>query len=134
MSLDPKRVQSVFLKAIEAPSHAERAAVLDRECGPDTDLRQRVEALLRAHDEPGSFSPPAAAPPGATPTLPQAADGPFPSSEYDEPATAIGTVIAGKYKLIEAIGEGGMGSVYMAQQTEPVRRMVAVKVIKAGMD
>jgi len=50
------------------------------------------------------------------------------------PPHALGTVIVGRYKLIEVIGEGGMGTVYMAQQTEPVKRMVAVKVIKAGMD
>src|SRR5262245_35536240 len=54
MAIDPKRVQAVFLAAVADPDPAGRAAVLDRECGPDADLRLRVEALLKANDEPGS--------------------------------------------------------------------------------
>ena len=57
-----------------------------------------------------------------------------PTEDYGDPTPAVGSIVAGKYKLIEATGEGGMGSVFMAQQTEPVKRVVAVKVIKAGMD
>src|SRR6202011_3561136 len=56
------------------------------------------------------------------------------TEDYVDPTACVGSVVADKYKLIEEIGEGGMGSVYMAQQTEPVKRAVAVKVIKAGMD
>src|SRR6516162_7934058 len=55
MSLDSQRVQSLFLAAVEAGTPAARAALLERECGADAELRQRVEALLRAHDESGSF-------------------------------------------------------------------------------
>ena len=123
MSIDRKRVQAVFLVAVEQTDPAGRAAVLERECGPDAELRQRVEALLRAHDAPGSLL-----------------DGPAKASEQtvDEvPANqpeAVGAVVAGRYKLLQKIGEGGMGSVFMAEQTRPVKRMVAFKVIKAGMD
>src|SRR5262249_24503881 len=56
------------------------------------------------------------------------------TEDYGDPTARVGSIVAGKYKLIEESGEGGMGSVYMAQQTEPVQRVVAVKVIKAGMD
>src|SRR5205085_5176295 len=56
------------------------------------------------------------------------------TEDYGDPTARVGSVVTGKYKLIEEIGEGGMGSVYMAQQMEPVKRAVAVKVIKAGMD
>src|SRR6185436_16102155 len=82
-------------------------------------LQQRVELLLKAHSDPGSFlkAPPAV--PGAT----------VDESQQERPGTVIGS-----YKLIEQIGEGGMGTVWMAQQTEPVKRLVALKVIKAGMD
>jgi serine/threonine protein kinase len=116
MPADPKRVQELFLAAV---AQADRAAVLDRECGADAELRQRVEALLRAHDAPGG--------------LPEGAgteDVPPPPA----PADALGTIVAGRYKLLQRIGEGGMGAVYMAEQTQPVKRMVALKVVKAGLD
>ncbi len=125
MPVDAKRAQQIFLAALEAASPAERAAVLDRECAGDMVLRSRVETLLRAHDEPdGPLDRPAA----------EGATGPVPAADPAGPIDGVGSVLAGRYKLLEAIGEGGMGSVYMAQQTEPVRRLVAVKVIKAGMD
>jgi serine/threonine protein kinase/tetratricopeptide (TPR) repeat protein len=84
------------------------------------ELRRRVEALLRAHHEPGSLLDKPAAGPGII-------DEPPPLNEI--PGTRIGP-----YKLLQDIGEGGMGTVWMAEQQEPVRRLVAVKVIKAGMD
>ena len=110
--------EALFEQALEVPA-ADRPAFLAAACGPDATLRRRVENLLAAHDRPGSFldRPPA----GGT-------------AAFDDPDAVVGTVIAGKYKLLEPIGEGGMGSVFMAQQTEPVKRLVAVKVIKAGMD
>src|SRR5262249_13261970 len=85
--------------------------------------RQRLEALLREHAELGSFleSPPAAMASGAGPTIA------YPRSE------GPGTII-GPYKLLESIGEGGMGTVYMTEQVRPVRRKVALKIIKPGMD
>jgi serine/threonine protein kinase/tetratricopeptide (TPR) repeat protein len=131
MPADPQRVQAVFLAAIEAADPTARAALLTRECGDDAELRQRVDALLQAHDQSGSsLDHPAAE--GATSDdvvpgrwidpagMPPAAEGP-------------GSRI-GPYKLLQQIGEGGMGVVYMAEQTEPVQRKVALKIIKAGMD
>lgn len=136
-----RNARDIFLAALElAP--ADRAAYLDEACGGDAALRVRVEALLRANDEPGAFLSEAkpAAPNDATGDF--AAAGRTATFGSDAGATSdlpgrdehVGAVLAGKYKLIEEIGEGGMGSVYMAQQTEPVKRAVAVKVIKAGMD
>src|SRR5258708_8746875 len=122
MPIDPNRVQSVLLAAVQQ-AVGPRALLLERECGCDSELRQRVEPLLLAHDEPGSFleSRPAAL--AATLDLP----GEPPIGE--KPGTQIGP-----YKLLQQIGEGGMGTVYMAEQTQPVQRKVALKVIKAGMD
>jgi serine/threonine protein kinase len=128
MVTDPKRVQAVFLTAVADPSPAGRAALLDRECGADADLRRRVEALLKANDEPGSFlDRPAGGRTGAYTPDPDAASAAPAAAEV--PGTRVGP-----YKLLQVIGEGGMGAVWMAEQHEPVRRMVALKVIKAGMD
>src|SRR5262245_40672942 len=139
MPIDPKRVQAVFLAAVAQPTAAERAAYLDEGCGQEVELRQRVELLLRAHDDPGSFLGLPAQDPGAT-AAPQPGageDGSPPSNEQaTEPCSSAecpGTVI-GRYKLLEHIGEGGMGTVWMAQQIEPVKRLVAIKLIKPGMD
>jgi serine/threonine protein kinase len=112
---------SIFAGAIERRSLEERAAFLDASCGADGGLRQRIEALLRAHDEAGGFlrERPEAVDPAAT-AQPRTGEGP-------------GTVI-GPYKLLEQIGEGGFGVVFMAEQAEPVRRHVALKVLKPGMD
>src|SRR5262245_25111388 len=97
-----------------------RAAYLDEVCGEDAALRQRVEQFLAAQADLGSFlEPPAAAPLIAT---------------VDEPIReGPGTVIS-PYKLLEQIGEGGFGVVFLAEQTQPVRRKVALKVLKPGMD
>jgi serine/threonine protein kinase/tetratricopeptide (TPR) repeat protein len=126
MAVDAARAKSLFLAASDLADSAERAAYLDRECGGDADLRARVEALLRAND---------AAP---LPVAPQAtvdsAPGHPATEDHADPTARVGALLAGKYKLIEEIGEGGMGSVFMAQQTALVKRAVAVKVIKAGMD
>jgi WD40 repeat protein/serine/threonine protein kinase len=116
---DPKRVQSVFLAAAAQDSPAARAAVLDRECGPDAELRARVETLLRAHDAPGPF-------------LDSVPSDPLRTTDAS-PVEGPGTVI-GSYKLLEQLGEGGFGVVYLADQAEPVRRKVALKVLKPGMD
>jgi WD40 repeat protein/serine/threonine protein kinase len=127
MPVDTARVKSLFLAASDLADPAERAAFLDRECGDDADLRARVEALLRANDAaPGLPVAPAV-------TVDSAAGKPE-TADYGDPTARVGAVLAGKYKLVEAIGEGGMGSVFMSQQTEPVKRAVAVKVVKAGMD
>ncbi len=129
MAVDSARAKSLFLAASDLADAAERAAYLERECGGDVELRSRVEALLRAND--AAPLPPAEAGDGTSVHVPQR----LPQTEdHGDPTARIGSILAGKYKLIEEIGEGGMGSVYMAQQTEPVKRAVAVKVIKAGMD
>ena len=120
MPIDSKRVQAIFLVAVE---QADRAAILDRECGNDLELRRRVEALLKAHDEPASYLDQPAV---ELAELNRTIDEP-PITE--RPGTMIGP-----YKLKEQIGEGGFGLVFVAEQQEPVRRKVALKVIKPGMD
>src|SRR5262249_42053958 len=120
MPADPQQVQAVFLAAAEQDSAAGRVAVLDRLCGADVELRRRVETLLRAHAAPGPFLESPVADPVATGAEPAVGERP-------------GTVI-GPYKLMEQIGEGGMGLVFVAEQSQPVRRKVALKVLKPGMD
>jgi serine/threonine protein kinase/tetratricopeptide (TPR) repeat protein len=129
MAVDAVRAKSLFLAASDLADPAERAAYLQQECGGDAELRGRVEVLLRAND-----GAPLAPPEPVDRTSVYAAGERPQTEDYGDPTATIGSVLAGKYKLIEEIGEGGMGSVYMAQQTEPVKRAVAVKVIKAGMD
>jgi len=109
----------IFNAAAELVDDAERKAFLDKACGGDAPLREEIENLLRRDREAGSFleSPP----PGLGATIDHS------------PTEAIGTLI-GSYKLLEQIGEGGMGLVYMAAQQQPVRRLVALKLIKPGMD
>src|SRR5262245_36740895 len=111
--------KSLFFAAIEITSVDERAAYLDRACRDDTQLRAEVEALLRAHHEPQRLLD---APEAVVPTVDEA-------SHREQPGTVIGP-----YKLLEQIGEGGFGVVFAAEQTHPVRRKVALKILKAGMD
>src|SRR4051812_37941395 len=120
---EEKNAKSIFLEAIEKPV-AERAAYLDEVAGDDTALRVRVEALLAAHDNPDSFLQQPQAEFGATVDL-------FPA---EPPLAERAGTLVGPYKLLEQIGEGGMGVVYMAEQQVPIRRRVALKVIKVGMD
>ncbi|AMV16935.1 serine/threonine-protein kinase [Planctomyces sp. SH-PL14] len=116
------RANEILVHAIEAGFPADRKAVLDRECAGDDGLRTLVEQLLQAHDAAQSFlQEPLAS--GASTRL----AGP------DTALDATGQEI-GPYKLLQVIGTGGMGTVYLAEQHEPVRRKVALKVIKAGMD
>jgi serine/threonine protein kinase len=116
MSADPQQVKSLFLAAA-LKSAAERAAYLDEVCGRDAELRRRVEQLLQAHEQGSNF-------------LQEPADT---TINVAPPVGAAGSRI-GPYKLLQSIGEGGMGTVWMAEQTEPVRRLVALKLIKAGLD
>jgi serine/threonine protein kinase/tetratricopeptide (TPR) repeat protein len=118
---DPElKLRELFSKALECQAAEEQAAFLDQVCQGDAELRARLEELLQAHREAGSFLQEPSAFQPTTVDVPPVQEPP-------------GTVI-GPYKLLEQIGEGGMGTVWMAQQTEPVRRLVAVKLIKAGMD
>lgn len=116
----------IFTDALKLASASERAAYLDAVCSGDPQLRAGVEALLQAHASDPGFLENSASSFGVTVDSPAARSAPTPGE-------AAGTVI-GPYKLIEQIGEGGMGTVWMAQQTDPVKRLVAVKLIKAGMD
>src|SRR6516162_2304633 len=111
--------EAIFFAALERPP-ADRAAFLDQACGGDAGLRARIEQMLAAQPHLGGFleQPPAEAGPDVPPAGPP-----------EPPAEAPGAVIAGKYKLLQRIGDGGMGSVWMANQLEPVRRRVAVKLI-----
>ena len=115
----------LFAAAIATADPSLRAALLERECAGRPDVRNRLDQLLAAHfksnplldsPEPNDTTPHASAG-SETDPLPAAAESP-------------GTVIAGRYKLLQQIGEGGMGSVWMADQTEPVKRRVAVKLIR----
>src|SRR5688572_27835253 len=110
----PRKARDVFLAAIKLPAQ-EREGYLQQACGGDQDLHRRVSALLQAQAEIGSFH-------GA------------PALTVEQPITGSPGAVIGPYKLLEQIGEGGFGVVFMAEQTEPVRRKVALKLLKPGMD
>jgi serine/threonine protein kinase/tetratricopeptide (TPR) repeat protein len=111
--------KEIFLEAIEIASLEERAAYLVAACGGDRQLREEVEALLLAYNRPRRlFDSP---------------DSLKPTDAHEPPTEEEGSLV-GPYKLMEQIGEGGMGVVYVAEQSHPVRRKVALKVIKPGMD
>ena len=119
-----KSLRALFNEALERDDPGERARFLDEVCGADAVLRGRVEKLLRAHEEAGGFfSEPSKVPPSAHAT------GTIALPLTEKPGDKIG-----RYKVLQLIGEGGCGVVYMAEQQEPVRRRVALKVIKPGMD
>ncbi len=109
----------LFIDAMKLDDEAERAAFLERMCAGDSKLKQRVEALIGANDQAGSFLKQPAPDANATMNAPQ--------------VEKIGSQI-GRYKLRELLGEGGMGTVFVAEQERPVRRKVALKLIKLGMD
>src|SRR5262245_21163275 len=112
--------RDIFFAALEKDDPTERAALLEEACGADAELRERVERLLDAHERQESFIldwPPARF-----------------DATVDQPINDRAGTLIGPYKLLEQIGEGGFGVVFMAEQERPVRRRVALKVIKAGMD
>ncbi len=116
---EPTNEESIYHAAAAKPA-GERAAYLREVCQGDPALQTRVETLLESRDEAGDFL--------ETPVL-----GPDVVADAPPVIETPGTVI-GRYKLLEKIGEGGMAVVYMAEQTEPIRRKVALKIIKLGMD
>jgi serine/threonine protein kinase/Flp pilus assembly protein TadD len=111
--------ESIFAQALEIGPSAERAAFLDRSCGDNRALRAEVEALLRANERCGDLL-----------DLPERP----PATVDEQPLREGPGAVIGPYKLLEQIGEGGFGVVFMAEQTQPVRRKVALKVLKPGMD
>jgi eukaryotic-like serine/threonine-protein kinase len=117
---NPSPLEAIFFAALEKGSQQERAAYLDLACTGDPELRRHVEKMLAAQAQAGSF-------------LEQPARSPV-VSVYEQPMSEGPGTVIGHYKLLQQIGEGGMGTVYMAEQTQPVQRKVALKVIKPGMD
>jgi serine/threonine protein kinase/Flp pilus assembly protein TadD len=117
MSTPVNPARAIFLEAIEQPDAAARVRFIDHACAGDADLRLRVERLLESHKQLGSFLD---EPPSPEATIAQS---------LEKPGTQIGP-----YKLLQQIGEGGMGVVYMAEQERPVKRRLALKIIKPGMD
>jgi eukaryotic-like serine/threonine-protein kinase len=122
--MNTDREEEVFDVARDIASTGERAAYLAKACGADAPLRQRIEQMLAADAAAGEFFKTQDAP---SPTVIVAEASLSPSIEK------AGDRI-GRYKLLQQIGEGGMGLVYMAEQDQPVRRSVALKIIKLGMD
>lgn len=116
MSDNPDRFFTIFTEAVQLPAD-QRAIYLDQACGGDHVLRQRIEKLLHANLKAGGFL-------SEIPARSRHATG-----VGEKPGDRIGS-----YKLLQQIGEGGCGVVFMAEQQEPVRRRVALKIIKPGMD
>jgi serine/threonine protein kinase/Tol biopolymer transport system component/tetratricopeptide (TPR) repeat protein len=116
----PKDIKLIVAEVLERETAEERAAYLTTACGDDAALRAEVESLLRLAPQMGDFLEAPILGSGVILDEPPVVEG---------PGSAIG-----RYKLLEKIGEGGMAVVYMAEQTEPIRRKVALKIIKLGMD
>ena len=121
MNAISQKAKEIFVSLVDGIAEAEREKRADEACQGDVELRRRVHALLLAHAQPDS-------------RLEHAAfDFPLTVDRSIETTEKLGTLI-GPYKLLEQIGEGGMGLVYMAEQQRPMRRLVALKLIKPGMD
>ncbi|HEV3084486.1 MAG TPA: protein kinase, partial [Gemmataceae bacterium] len=125
MPADLQKARELFLHAVGKLPPEEWEGYVAESCGSDAELEQQVGRLLRVHREAGSFlDQPAAALEATGGFGPEAA-----AVLRELPGTVIGP-----YKLLQQIGEGGMGTVFMAEQTQPVQRKVALKIIKPGMD
>jgi serine/threonine protein kinase len=133
MNIDLDKAREIFIEAVGRVPPERWEAFLSASCGPDAELHRHVKHLLQAHAEAGSFlGRPAAEAAGTGAFGAGAGEGPAGedrAESRERPGTAIGP-----YKLMEQIGEGGMGLVFVAEQQHPIRRKVALKVIKPGMD
>src|SRR5262245_24321660 len=114
-----EKAKALFVELVANVPPEQWDARLEGLVGGDEELRRQVSRFLTAHREAGSFLDSPAPALGAT---------------LDERLSEHPGAVVGPYKLLEQVGEGGMGTVWMAQQTEPVRRLVAVKLVKPGMD
>ncbi len=124
MDLREDQIEQIFCSALDEPDPSTRQAFVREACGSDVELRSHVESLLDAHVRADGFLEPLVLGPGDT----------VASTPPDAPLSEILGKTIGRYKIIERIGEGGFGVVYLAEQTKPVRRRVALKIIKLGMD
>src|SRR5215472_16520542 len=126
-----ERADEIIDAALALPAE-QRGAFLDQACGEDASLRRLVEGFLKAHKKLGSLKE---RPPTMAVEVPGQEASEEPSiSGADEEDLEMPHELIGRYKLLQKLGEGGCGVVYMAEQQEPVKRMVALKVIKLGMD
>ena len=130
MPADLQKARELFLHAVGKLPPEQWPAYVGEACGGDPELEQQVGRLLQVHLEAGSFLDRPAAAVGATGAFTPVAG----EESADVPHRERPGTIIGPYKLLQQIGEGGMGTVYMAEQTQPVQRKVALKVIKPGMD
>jgi tetratricopeptide (TPR) repeat protein len=120
--------ESLFEAAVKMPTAAERRAFLEKACPENVALRRRVEQLLTAHMKTLGILDQPAGPPGWPAVTADFGPGLAATGEI------VGTLIAGRYRLLEEIGDGAMGTVWKSEQMQPVRRIVAIKLIKPGMD
>ena len=131
---DFKQAKDIFLAAVEKTNPEDASAYLREACGEDDALlRRQVDALLRRHEDAGSFLEQPAFDERTGPTRSLRTQSPPRRRQSRPEAEAVGTKI-GPYKLVQQLGEGGMGTVWVAEQTEPVKRRVALKLIKPGLD
>jgi WD40 repeat protein/tRNA A-37 threonylcarbamoyl transferase component Bud32 len=129
MKPTPRQIESILAAAVEVDSDVERRDFLEEACAGDAELKRRIEELVENHFRAGSFLEQPAVAPSATGEL--LSNNPLTSDP--QPIEGPGTRV-GPYKLLQQIGEGGMGAVFMAEQSQPVQRRVALKIIKPGMD
>jgi serine/threonine protein kinase len=131
MSTRVPREKAIFVEALEIADPEQRGLFLDQACGADQALREQVEKLLALSQSAGDFfqdCAPALEPAAADPDVVLSAAESALEPEIPE------TKCIGPYKLLQKLGEGGYGVVYMAEQEQPIRRRVALKIIKLGMD